>query len=66
MAERIAGGLLLRAYLSWQVGYIMVVLVFLGNTAYEANCFAGAMGALYILYDEVQKTHLFCAILVLK
>lgn len=31
----------------------MVVLVFLGNTAYEANCFAGAMGALYILYDEV-------------
>jgi manganese transport protein len=43
-----------RATLRWcQVGYVVVVLVFFGNAAYEANCFAGAMGALYILYEEV-------------
>lgn len=36
-----------------QVARVVVVLVFFGNTAYEANCFAGAMGALYVLYEEV-------------
>jgi manganese transport protein len=34
-------------------GYATVLGVFVGNTAYEANCFVGAMAALYVLYTNV-------------
>lgn len=34
------------------IGYIVVILCFIGNTAYEANCIAGAMSALYVLHEQ--------------
>lgn len=35
------------------IGYFAIVGVFIGNTAYEANSFVGAMAALYVLYKDV-------------
>lgn len=34
-------------------GYVAVIGVFIGNTAYEANCFVGAVAALFVLYDDI-------------
>jgi len=35
-----------------KMGYAMVVAIFIGNTALEANCFAGAEAALFVLYED--------------
>lgn len=36
-----------------KIGYFVAIGVFIGNTALEANCFAGAEGGLFVLYKDV-------------
>eukprot|EP00035_Acanthoeca_spectabilis_P010238 m.181345 g.181345 ORF g.181345 m.181345 type:complete len:540 (+) comp14963_c0_seq2:2063-3682(+) len=43
-------------------GYAAVIGVFVGNAAYEANCFVGAMAALYVLYTNVEWFRVLMAV----
>eukprot|EP00040_Diaphanoeca_grandis_P032194 m.194656 g.194656 ORF g.194656 m.194656 type:complete len:711 (+) comp32539_c0_seq1:146-2278(+) len=36
-----------------KMGYAITLAIFVGNTALEANCFAGAEAALFVLYDDL-------------